>query len=313
MNKRILLKWFAVIGIVFLAFSLPQVSAKTLAAPPPPKILTGTVPSFVKNGQAHLIGHHPGTDPIGIGVSLAIRNKQEADQVLKEISTPGYPQYRHWLTLEQENQEFNPTPQQEQQVIAWLEANGLKVTYTFPNHLLVDAGGTFAQVEHLLHITLNDYELSGTTFYAPANDPSIDESVSGIVIGVAGISNYPFVQTDNAATYMTSLTNGNAHGLPPYYPQDFANAYDANPLWNQGDTGSGQHIGITLWGTAPSEAALKKFATVTGANVATRKNKRLQIIQVPESPCPGGTCDYATRGGGEAGLMRVLVSSTACS
>jgi len=175
------------------------------------------------------------------------------------------------------------------------------VTHTYPNHLLIDVTGTFAHIEQLFHVTINDYtmQLSGKqiTFYAPANEPTVDGSVSNVINRIVGLDNFPWVHTENVATNAT-FTNGNVNGQPPYYPQDFANAYDVNPLWNLKDNGSNQHIAITLSGTPPSDAALNKFHQQTGAIVATRANRRLKVIQVP---CSSG-CYYKTLGGSEAGL-----------
>ena len=44
-----------------------------------------------------------------------------------------------FLTQDEANANFNPTSRQEQQVVQWLQDNGLTVTQTYPNHLLVDA------------------------------------------------------------------------------------------------------------------------------------------------------------------------------
>jgi subtilase family serine protease len=301
MKKRCLSICLTVLSILILILSTAQTNLHVIAASPPSKTLTGYIPSAVTDGEAHLIGQHPGTDQLALAIGLPLRNVQALTQLLNEASTPRNPHYRHYLTLTQENQAFNPTSQQEQQVMAWLQANGLMVTHTYPNHLLVDTTGTFAQVERLLHITLNDYTTSldgkTTAFYAPATEPTLPGSVTSLVNSIVGLDNFPLIHADNATAHPT-FTNGNANSQPPFYPQDFANAYDVNPLWNLGDTGSNQHIAITLWGTPPSDATLNKFAQQTGANVATQANGRLRVIQVP---CSSG-CNYKTLGGTEAAL-----------
>jgi subtilase family serine protease len=214
----------------------------------PPKTLTGHVPDIVAQGHAHLVGHHPATDHLTLTIGLHLRNKQALDQFLSEVSDPTNPQYRHYMTQAEANQAFNPTSQQEQQVATWLRVNGLKVINTYPNHLLLDTSGTFGQVEHMLHLTLNDYTTTvqgkQIAFYAPANEPTVDGSVSGIVESIVGLDNYPRFHGDTLPSH--PATNGNPDNTPPYYPQDFANAYDVNPLWNAGAIGTGQNIGITL-------------------------------------------------------------------
>jgi kumamolisin len=261
-------------GIIIIPLSGPLVQSHAASAPPP-KTLVGHVPDVVKKGLATFLGHHAGMESISLAVGLYLRNKQTLDQFLNDVSNPTSSHYGQYMTLTQANQAFNPTPQQEQQVIAWLKDYGLNVTGTYPNHLLVDAHGTFAQVEKMLHLTLNDYRTTlqskPVTFYAPANEPTIDGSVSNIVESIVGLDNYPQISL---------VGNGKADNSPPYYPQDFANAYDINPLWNAGYKGTGEHIGITLWAIPPSDVTLGKFKTKTGANVATRTNKHLVIIPI---------------------------------
>jgi len=301
LKKRCLSICLIVLSIVILTLSTAQTNLHVIAASPPSKTLTGYIPSAVMSGQARLVGPHAGADQLALAIGLPLRNAQALTQFLNEASTPRNPHYRHYLTLAQENQAFNPTVQQEHQVIAWLQANGLTVTHTYPNHLLVDTLGTFSQVERLLHIILNDYTTSldrkTISFYAPATEPTVPGSVSSLVSSIVGLDTFPVVHADNTVAHPT-FTNGNAHGQPPYYPQDFANAYDINPLWKLKDTGSNQHIGITYWGTPPSDPTLIAFAIKTLAKVATKANKRLQAIQVP---CPSG-CYYNTLGGIEAGM-----------
>ena len=251
--------------------------------------LSGHVPDIVAQGKAQLLGHHAGQALLQLAIALPVRDQQTLDQFLRDVTDPASPNYHHFLSQAAANQLFNPTATQEQQVVQWLQANGLSVTHTYPNHLLVDAQGTVSQVEQMLQVSINDYR--GTvhgkdvTFYAPATDPVVAASVAGLVVGITGLDSVPRFHTG---------TNGSAHGQPGYYPQDFANAYDVNPLWNAGYTGTGQHIGITLWTVPPSDATLQSFASTTGAGVATTANHKLNVIQVD-----GGT---TTADQGEAGM-----------
>jgi hypothetical protein len=288
MKTRCLSICMTIMSILMLTLSTALTSPKVIAAStsttPPPKTLTGYIPAAVSSGQAHLVGHHPGTDQLALAIGLPLRNEQALKQFLNEVSTPHNPRYRHYLTLAQENQLFNPTSQQEQQVITWLKSHGLTVTHTYPNHLLVDVSGTFAQIEQVFHITINDYtmQLNGQqiTFYAPANEPTLDGSMKNLIDTILGLDDYPTFQVDDAPVVPARLVsngnvsasslsrpdgNGKADNSPPYYPQDFASAYHVKPLWNRYDTGTGQHIGITLWGPPPSSAALKDFDAQTGA------------------------------------------------
>jgi len=161
--------------------------------------------------------------------------------------------------------------------------------HTYPNHLIVDAQGTTAQIERLLHLAINDYRApvrgQERTFFSPSRNPYVAAPVRAVVQSITGLDSYP---------RMGPFRNGKAHGVAPYFPQDFANAYNVNPLWNAGYTGSGQHIGITLWTVPPSDSTLQHFTSVTGAAVATVANGKLKVI-----PVDGGS---SAQDGGEAAL-----------
>jgi uncharacterized protein YkwD len=275
LSRRALFGWLVVAATMCLAVP-PSTIAHVFAAPLQPKGLQGIVPGPVVSGQAQLVGPRAGGDRITITVSLPLRNQDGLQQFLQTVEDPASPQYHQFLSLDEENQLYNPTPDQERQVTSWLQDHGLTVTQTYPNHLLVDAQGTVSQVEQMLHTSINQYKVTlgrnDRTFYAPDRDPVVDASVSDVVDGITGLSTY--------RQFVKGFTNGVAHGGTPYYPQDFANAYDVPPLWNAGYTGSGQHIGIVLWGAPATDTALAKFGSSTGAAVATQANGRLKVIAV---------------------------------
>jgi Pro-kumamolisin, activation domain len=253
LKKRTLVSWLSAVILVSLA--LPgHGSTRALAAPAAPKTLHGHTPDVVAGGRAQMLGHHPGNDPITLTIGLPLRDAAALDTFLHNLNDTSSPSYHQYLTQAQANQQFNPTSRQESEVVKWLQSYGLTVTQTYSNHLLVDAAGTFAQVERMLHTTLNDYRAKvhgqDATFYAPSVDPTVDASVADSVQSISGLDNVPRFHI---------ATNGTAHNGTPYYPQDFANAYDVNPLWTAGDNGAGQHIGITLWTVPPSDSTLGRW------------------------------------------------------
>jgi len=226
----------------------PAMQRTALADGPTDKTIPAAVPAVVRQGVAHVDGAHNPSDIISIAVGLPLRNKTGLDAYLRSVADPTSPQYHHYLSQDEANRQFNPTAEDEQRVVAWLMAHGLLVTRRYPNHLMVDATGTIARIQSMLAMTVQDYTAKQGTqtvhFYAPDAAPTVDASVSDVVATVAGLDNYPRFHTGS---------NGLAHGTTPYYPQDFANAYNVNPLWNAGATGQGQHVGITMWAPPPSD------------------------------------------------------------
>lgn len=156
MKKRSIVSWLAVVTLTLLAL-VPRNSTMALAASRGPKTLDGTVPAVVANGLAELRGHRAGSDAMSISIGLPLRNVVPLETFLKDVNDPSSPHYHQFLTQGEVNAQFDPTTDSEGRVVRWLKANGLSVTNTFPNHLIVNAQGSVSIVEHLFQISLNQY------------------------------------------------------------------------------------------------------------------------------------------------------------
>ncbi|GEM_PF-1132412 len=276
-------------GSLAVSGAVTRGDPRPTAPVPRPRLLRGAVLPIIASGRARRLGTYSKTETISLAVGLKIRRPGVLNAVLAELTNRHSPRYHHWLTQADANRLFNPTASQQNAVAAWLRSNGLAVTHTYPNHLLVDARGSVGSVERMLHVSLHRYQVSLRhhldRFFAPSTAPRVPAIVSSIVGSIVGLDSFPRFHM---------LANGTADNSPPYYPQDFANAYDVNPLWNAGYTGSGEHIGITLWTVPPSDSTLQHWGSVTGAGAATTANGRLQVI-----PVDGGS---TMSDAGEAGL-----------
>jgi len=226
---------------------------------------------------------------MAIAVVLRIRSQARLHAALAAVSTPGSPQYGHYLTQSQANSLFNPTAAQQNAVVAWLSAAGFTITHTFANHLAVDARGSTRDVERTFHVSMVRYAAGSPgeryRFHAATGIPRFPARLSSLVLTILGLNDAP-----EPSVRIEELRHGN----PPYFPQDLADAYDVNPLWANGADGIGQRIGITLDTPAPSDKTLEKWARFTATDPPTRKNGRLVIHRVD-----GGN---KTTDDGEAGL-----------
>jgi Pro-kumamolisin, activation domain len=291
----------SVVAAIVSCFVLASAPAPSHSYAAPPlggdQELPGHVLPQVANGRAVRLGHHSGDDIVTLAFTLRLRNEAALDQFLADRANPASLHYRANLTQQQANEQYNPTLGQEQSVMRWLEAHGMRTVHTYPNHLIVDTVGRVSQIEAMLHISINDYTMQvggePRTFYAPDRNPTVEADIAAEVQSISGLDNYRIFQ---------HLANGAAHNVSPYYPQDFANAYDVNPLWNAGYTGAGQHIAITLWESPPSDATLQRFNSITGANVATIANGHLKVFSPSDlsptgSPSPEGGIDVEAASG----------------
>ncbi len=207
------------------------------------QVLHGHVPAVVARLSA--VGSLPGTNRLNLAIGLPLRNQEALTNLLRQIYDPASPNYRHYLTPEQFTEQFGPTEKDYQAVISFAKANGLTVTATHPNRMLVDVSGSVTDIERALHVTLRVYQhpTEKRMFHAPDVEPSLDLAVP--ILGISGLDDYslprprviakPLVQGQNPpAPNAGSGPNGT------YMGNDFRAAYV--PAWPL--VGSGQIVGL---------------------------------------------------------------------
>ena len=177
---------------------------------------------------------------LDLAIGLSLRNQNELDRLLREIADPSSPNYRKYLTGEQFAERFGPLESDYQAVIAFAESQGLKVTATHPNRMIVDVTGTVEQIEGAFQIGLTAWTDSARgSFYAPDREPSVDASLP--ILDVTGLDNYltprPMSLRSQPLSSYTSTGSGPAGLL---IGGDFRAAYAPGVKL----TGSGQTIGL---------------------------------------------------------------------
>ena len=119
------------------------------------QILRGNIPPAVTTLQP--AGRLSATNFLNLAIGLPLRNQAALSNLLQQIYDPASPNYRHYLTPEQFAERFGPTERDYQTVIAFANANGLRVTGTHPNRMLLDVRGSVTDVERALHVTMRTY------------------------------------------------------------------------------------------------------------------------------------------------------------
>ena len=133
------------------------------------------------------LGHVPGTNQLHLALGLSWRNQDALTNLLAAICNPASPEFHHYLTPAQFTARFGPTPADYQAVLQFARSNGLAVTATHRNRMLVDVQGAAADVERAFHVRLKNYRhpTEPRNFFAPDTEPTVDarlpvQSVSGL-------------------------------------------------------------------------------------------------------------------------------------
>jgi subtilase family serine protease len=187
------------------------------------------------------LGPAPGANVINVVWSLQLRNTADLDQFLADVQNPASTIYHQFLTQDQFNERFAPTPAQEQAVVAYLQSQGFTVTQTFSNHLLVEATAPIAVVEKAFSVQIDAVLYDGTIGFAALNEPSVPADLAAFTTGISGLDNLGRVQPMHSlpTPVASPSPNDNLGSNCCYFsPRDLNVAYNEDHLGSH--TGSGQ-------------------------------------------------------------------------
>src|SRR5450432_3863627 len=117
------------------------------------KFLPGHVPRELSRLTPN--GWLPATNQLRLAIGVPLRDPAGLDDLLAQISDPASPNYRHFLTPEEITARFGPTESDYEAVKDFARTNGLTVTTTYGNRLVLDVTGPATAVEKAFHVTLH--------------------------------------------------------------------------------------------------------------------------------------------------------------
>lgn len=235
--------------------------------------------------NAAMIGPLDAATNLDLAIALPWRNPETLSNLLHAISDPASPQFRHYLTPAQFAEEFGPTQADYDALIAFAAVNGLTVTATHPNRMLLDVRGSVANINRAFHVTMNSFRhpTEGRNFYAPDSVPTVNLAVR--LLGVSGFENYSLPRPRHVARPVSLVKNGipNAGTGPggTYMGRDFRSAFVPGSHFD----GAGQAVGLLQFdGYHPSDIAY--YADQAGLPSVTLSNVLLN--GVTGTPSGGG-------------------------
>ena len=227
------------VGVVaLLAVGLPF----TGSAEPRQELAGGHVPAAV--ARLAPVGSLPGSQRLNLAIGLPLRNQDELDQLRQQLSDPASPNYHRYLTREEFTARFGPTEQDYQALMDFAKSNGLAVTATHPNRVVLDVSGAVSDIERTFHVTLRTYRhpREAREFYAPNVEPSVDFAIP--ILHISGLDNYSLPHPSSKARPAGTLANATPNsGTGPgaaYIGSDFRKAYAPGTTL----TGAGQSVGL---------------------------------------------------------------------
>ncbi len=188
--------------------------------------------------RAHFKHLTDSNQQLNLSIGLTPNNLPQLDNLLQGLYDPQSPNFHQFLTPDQFNNLFAPTPDQVQQVEDYLQGQGLTVTDVSSNNLLINASSSVSQAQQAFNMQIGDYQNGQDSFYANTSPPELPSGISKLVTSISGLDN-----TKKYHSHYQQLTtpSGPSGG---YGPQDIANAYDIAPLQSAGTLGNNQTIAL---------------------------------------------------------------------
>jgi len=129
------------------------------------------------------------TSHVVVSLSLVPPRSSELSQFLAAVENPASPTYRHFLSYGQYVQEFAPSAEAADTVVAALTAAGGQSVRVYPDHSSVSASLTPGQVRSLFGVELVQYATVGTLpVYTATGAISLPDALRGVVSAVNGLS-----------------------------------------------------------------------------------------------------------------------------
>lgn len=216
-------------------------------------VLAGNVPAVAETLAP--VGSHRGSSVLRLDVGLAVR-----DAARLGAAGAGAP-VRPSVTRAQYRALHAPTDASARALRSWLAEQGLTVLGTAPDNLWVRVEGTTAAIDRAFRVTIRDFRSHGRLVYANDRPPRVPAALG--VDWISGLDDASLPTTTFAAAARRTATECQC-----YTPAAFRSAYGIPADWR----GSGQTIGITMFGALPDDPKtgatigddLANFAAKTG-------------------------------------------------
>ncbi len=288
------MKRFGTSSLVGVLLGLSAVMVLCFLAPAPAHgqgqpLLTHHMREAVSSAQVAWLGHLPATQSMQLNIALPLRNQSELDELLQQLYDPQSPSYHQFLSVEEFTERFGPSQEDYDAVISFAEANGLTVTSTAPNRLIVDVQGPVSNIEAAFNVNMGVYQhpTENRTFYAPDREPTADLPFA--LRHISGLDNFSIPRP--ASLRRAAQTKGNAAGTGSgpngsYYGSDLRAAYYGSGAL----TGSGQSVGLLEF--SPYNAS---DITLYFTNVKQTNNVTITPVSTDRSgtSCTAKTCGDA--------------------
>lgn len=149
--------------------------------------------------------------------------EQDFAQHIESLTDGTSPDFRRWMTAEEQGEKYGLAHQDIDTITAWLESHGFTVGYVYPNRMVIDFSGTAGEIREAFHTEIHQLEVHGQQHFANMSDPMIPAALASAIEGVVSMHNFkPHAMIEHRSPQYTFAGCG-GHCLdlvPPGLPHD---------------------------------------------------------------------------------------------
>ena len=229
------------------------------------KVALPQSPPTVPAGTAHL-GPAPSSQELHLDVVLAGQDPNGLAQAVASVSTPGSPEYHHYLTSAQFAATYGPAPAEVAQVSSALRSEGLTVGTPDSGSVLLPVSGTAAVVSAAFGTPLEQVQPSGgPRALVNTTSPEVPSSVVGQVTGVVGLDGL-FTEHSMLRRSLSGPANTGS-GSPTSSPTTPSTSSSNAPIGTNNSHEILSHGTPQACGAAASAAGAGAYTSTTLANL----------------------------------------------
>ncbi len=266
--------------------------------------LPGAVPQVPSDVTR--LGALPADRVVRFDLSLAGQDPAGLAAEVTAVSTPGSPDYRHYLSAAQFAATYGPAASEVRQATSALRREGLTVGAPLAGSTLLPVSGAASTVSAALGTPLEAVRLAhNVTSFVNTAAPLIPADLAGAVTGIVGLDGLAAEEShvlhDPAATGVGGHalvahaagpqacgSASSAAGGSSYTSTQLSNDFGLSQLFAQGRTGVGQTIGIVEFEQF-ANSDISTFESCYGLS----NSIRTEVVDGPVGGSPSGSSESA--------------------
>lgn len=198
------------------------------------------------------VGDRPDDATVELRVTLAPRDVDALTAFITATSTPGNPHFHAFVTPEEFQSRFGPTPSARRVALSYFRSQGLRARFLNPTSSVLSLRGSASVVEAVFHTHFDDIARGASRGYIATTPAYLERDVASVVAGVTGLSSVtkarstaqPALRPALSAPTACSSASDSSAARRAYLPSEIATAYGIDSAYANGFDGSNRSVAV---------------------------------------------------------------------